>query len=270
MLIDTKHYSGERKTVETSKGLFEFPLQYEKAHCLQAYYMVDFDRAASKLSGTGLVPARFINGKALVALAFFEYLESSAGVYNEVGLAISVLPENSTSSIFPAYEFLKKSNDRTLGFHILDLPVTTDLANSLGREVWGYPKFVTEIPLDFSGHFEGKVMDPDDGEEIFSFSTKIGIGPVVPGVDLTLYSNHDNSIIKTIVDVYAPMKTNLYPKVQLRLGSSQHKMVENLSDLDLQNNRPLIVQSTKSFQSFLNLGEKVASFKKAHMNYAEE
>ena len=267
MIIDTKHYSGQRKKVETSKGLFEFPLQYEKAYCLQAYYMVDFKKAASKLSGTGLVPARFINGKALVALAFFEYLESSAGVYNEVGLAITVLPKNSSSRIFPAYEFLKKTTDRTLGFHILDLPVTTDLANSLGREVWGYPKFVTEIPLDFSRNFEGKVMDPDCGEEIFSFSTKIGMGLIVPGVDLTLYSNHENSIIKTIVDVYAPMKTSFNPKAQLRLGSSQHKMVENLRDLDLQNNRPLIIQSTKSFQSFLNLGEKVASQKDLSCEY---
>ncbi|MCP4122763.1 MAG: acetoacetate decarboxylase family protein [Bacteroidetes bacterium] len=270
MLIDTKHYSGERKTVETSQGPVEFPIQYEKTNCFQAYFMVDFDRALSKLDGSGLVPARFINGKALAALAFFEYIETSIGAYNEVGLALAVLPENSAKPLIPAMDFIIKPGKRTVGFHILDLPVTTDMANSLGREVWGYPKFVTKIPLDFSKKFEGRVLDPDTDEEILALSADTDLGISLPGIDLTLYSNHEDSIVKTTVDVYAPMKTSIDVKARLRLGSSRHRMVKNFQDLDMDNSRPFIVQSTKSFQSFLNLGEKVASFKKAQMNYAEE
>ena len=55
-------------------------------------YWVDYDRVLPKLEGTGLVPCKFINGKALVSLIFYNYRDVSIGPYEEVTITIVVRP----------------------------------------------------------------------------------------------------------------------------------------------------------------------------------
>jgi hypothetical protein len=247
-----------RITRTTGEGDLEFPILYYDNSALFAFMLADRSRVATLLAGTGLRPALTHGGKAIVGLAFFEYRETSIAPYNEVGLTLPVYRVGAK----PAHpidllELFIDPRRRQLGFYIIDLPVTTSTANVVGREVWGYPKFVTEIPLSFgASRFEGSVLDPQ-GQLILTLAGDLGPGLPLPGFDLLLYSELEGRWLRTVVDVDSRFRTSLGRSLRLTVGPSKHRMADNLRALGLDGARPLLVQATDRFRSRLNLGDPV-------------
>jgi hypothetical protein len=56
-------------------------------------YFVDYDRVVPLMKGTGLVPCKFFNGKAIVSLIFYNYQDVTIGPYDEVTITIVCYPE---------------------------------------------------------------------------------------------------------------------------------------------------------------------------------
>ncbi|HEY6098020.1 MAG TPA: acetoacetate decarboxylase family protein, partial [Anaeromyxobacter sp.] len=147
---------------QTSLGPVKLPVLYSDGASLLAFFWVDAAKAARQLEGTGLEPARFPGGRALHGLAFYDYRETAIGPYHEVGSALAVQPVGQAASML---DLFRPPAGRRLGFRILDLPVSTSIANAAGREIWGYPKFVTDLPQRYDpGAFSGAVMAPGGGE----------------------------------------------------------------------------------------------------------
>ncbi|MBW1757919.1 MAG: acetoacetate decarboxylase family protein [Deltaproteobacteria bacterium] len=243
----------------TTQGDVDLPILYFDASTLLAFFVADRDAAEAKLSSTGLRPALTIAGRALVGVAHYEYRRTGVGTYNEVGVALPVLPEGAPAPRNPIQALYGSVDQRHLGFHILDLPVTTPAANAAGRELWGYPKFVAPIPFHLTRKsFESSVTDPDGNGDIFTLSGRLLPSLPVPPMSLVLYSHHQGDLFRTIVNVRG--RANLRPgrSLQLRVGESTHRMANNLRDLGLDGARPLIVMDTHRFQSRLNAGVPVA------------
>jgi hypothetical protein len=247
-----------RTTQLTGAGEVELPILYFDTSNLIALFRVDKERVASKLEGTGLVSGITLAGKAVVALSFYEYHRTTAGDYNEVGLAIPVLPKSARrpfSAWLTAYGSLE---GRTLGYYILDLPVTTQLAKVAGREIWGYPKFVTDIPFQLDDRsFYGEVLDPDTQESIVTLSGRLGWGITWPPQSLVLYSQLGSRWLRATVDVRGPGKMRSGGGLRLHLGESQHRMARNLAELAMDGLKPFVVVDTHRFQSRLNTGVEV-------------
>jgi hypothetical protein len=151
-------------------------------------------------------------------------------------------------------------DERHLGFYVLDLPVTTPLANAGGREVWGYPKFVAPIPFRLDQKsFEGSVLDPDGDGDIFTLSGRLLPALPAPPMSVVTYSHSQGNLLRATVNVRG--RTNLRPGrgLQLRVGESTHRMARNLRDLGLDGARPVVVQDTHQFQSRLNAGVPIGS-----------
>lgn len=239
----------------TSEGEFDFPIFYFDASNLLAFFLGDRDAAAAHLSGTGLQPALTIGNRALVALSHYEYRRTGIGAYNEVGLALPVLPEGAPQVRNPIHAFYGAVDERHLGLHVLDLPVTTALACTGGREVYGFPKFVTEIPfrLDRNG-FETSVLDPDGQGNIFSLSGRLLPGVPVPPMSLVLYSHLQGEMLRSTVNVRGRMTLRPAHGLRLQVGESNHRMANNLRELGLEGARPVVVMDTHRFQSRLNAG----------------
>jgi hypothetical protein len=160
-------------THTTTQGPIDLPILYFDVSTLLAFFVTNRDAVEAKLDGTGLRPALTIGGRALVGIAHYEYRRTGVGSYNEVGLALPVLPEGAPTPRNLIQALYGSVDERHLGFHILDLPVTTPLANAGGRELWGYPKFVAPIPFRLDRkRFESSVIDPDGNGEIFTLSGK--------------------------------------------------------------------------------------------------
>jgi len=211
---------------------------------------------------------RFYNGKSLVALALFEYKDTTVGIYNEVGLAIGVKEKEKKVS-FPTLQLFKllfKLNPQNIpiGFYILHLPVTTKEANVAGREIWGYPKFITEIPLKFdleNSHFAGSVKDPDNKKSIFELEGRLKKGIPIPAFDLITYTYYENQLIRTIIDVSGNFNFSFTSTFRLRNVESNHPMAETIKALGIENQDSYAAMHSTNWQSRLNKGNIVLESK---------
>lgn len=247
-------------THNTSEGSIDLPILYFDVSVLLAFFVTTRDAVEAKLRDTGLRPALTIGRRALVGLAHYEYRETGVGSYNEVGLALPVLPEGAPAPRNPLQAFYGSVDERHLGYHILDLPVTTALANAGGRELWGYPKFVAPIPFRLDRKsFESSVLDPDGHGEIFTLSGRLLPSVPVPPMSLVLYSHLRGSLVRTTVNARGRLKLRPGRSLRLRVGESNHRMARNLRDLGLDGAHAAVVMDTDRFQSRLNSGVSIGS-----------
>jgi hypothetical protein len=81
---------------------------------------------------------------------------------------------------------------------VVDLPVTTEAANAAGRELWGYPKFVTSIDFALTGRrFRSSVHDPSGGKAICEIAGEMDGGIRVPSLSLVTFSKLDDTLVRT-------------------------------------------------------------------------
>ncbi|MFZ3219290.1 MAG: acetoacetate decarboxylase family protein [Rhodoferax sp.] len=242
----------------TSEGDVEFPILYFRTRCVQAFFWSPVALVEKHLAGTGLTPGLVWRGKAVVGLAFFEYSDTSIGVYNEVGLALPAVPDGAPGRRWLGLLEDVESPRHVLGFHVAHLPVTTAAACAAGREIWGYPKFVTPIPFQLSGHdLETGVADPATAQtSICELSGRMGVGVPGPTLSLLLYSRLGAQRLRTTVNVRGNSRLHRPGSVRLQLGASSHPMNASLRDLGLQGAQPLVLSVTENFQSRLNLGRE--------------
>ncbi len=247
---------------DTSAGSVQVPSFYYDGSAATAFFWCDYDKVEPKLQGTGLVPCRFYNGKALVSFGFFNYRDTSFGAYYEAILFIAVYPSLLKRPMSMALEFLRKPDRRTMGFFHLDLPLTADLPRAAGRELWGLTKFLADISFASSGNrFEGTVFAPDTGETIITMTSPFGRGLSMPGTNVIFYSNHQDKILKTVIVGTYPSKVTSGKKIDINIGPSSHRMADNLRDIGLNESRPIMLQTTSSLRFRQNASTPVGEWK---------
>lgn len=249
----------KQKARKTSQGQVELPILYYDTSNVLAFFICDREKVEAYLEGTQLKPGLYIGKYCVVALSFYEYRKTSVGPYNEVGLAIPVLKEGDRAPLRGITDLYRNIENRDLGFYVVDLPVTTPVANAAGRELWGYPKFVTKILFSLSDdRFNGKVLDPDTRGLILSLDGKLGLGKMMPPLSPVTYSIHKKQLLRTMVNVIGDVKLSIPLGMKLTVSSSSdHVMAKHLRDLGLSGAHPIALMSTDKFQSRLNEGLKV-------------
>ena len=214
-------------------------------------YFVDYNRVLTMLEGTGLLPCKFFNGKAMVSIVFFQYRKVTIPAYDEVAITIVVRPKMlpDPSPYITKILFKKRGASwGNMGAYILEMPVTVPEARAAGREIWGYPKFLTKIPNKLDGRkFEFSVLDPDTGKDIVSIKGETGIGIPTKSFDLVCFNNYRDSIWKIIVDADAWYTNARAKKLVMHVGDSNHRMARNLRDLGLEQT----IQSTDRLRTKL-------------------
>lgn len=227
-----------RTTHRTSAGSVELPILYYDSTQAQAYFLCDLDKVERSLAGTGLRPGLVLGRRAVVGLVFFEYRRTSIGSYNEVGLAVPVVESTVAPSAWTWRDLFRRVDDpkRKLAFHVLHLPVTTPQANAAGRELWGLPKFVTDIPFDFSAQrFDGTVLDPKDRSPICNLRGRPGLRLPAATLDLLLFSQLDGRDLHTTIQTRGHSRGYGGGSVRLAVGASAHPMAATLRALGLDN-----------------------------------
>lgn len=246
-----------REQRPTSEGMVDFPICYYETRCVQAFFRCPLPAVTASLHGTGLRPGQVLGREAIVAMAFFEYTDTSIGPYNEVGIAVPALPLPSRSGS-RWLELLRDVDNpcRELGFNVLHLPVSTVAACAAGREIWGYPKFVSDIPFRLDGRdLDSGVTDPvQTNQSICRIYGRMGPGLPGPTLSLLLYSQVEQQRLRATVNVRGNTRLHLPGSVRLQLGQSHHPMHQTLRQLGLDGAKPLLLSVTRHFQSRLNLG----------------
>ncbi len=246
----------ERTCFESSEGDVELPIFYYDFSMALFTFFIKPKNLESILEGTGLKPCVFLNNRSVAILVFFEYRDTSVGIYNEVGLCSLTYSEKCRKPFFYLPGLIGNGDNWKIGAYVHNLPVTTKEANAAGKEIWGYPKFVTDIPFSLGPKtFGGAVKDPDTGDDIVSLSGSRGrVGLTFPAIDIVSYTIHRGEHIRTCITTDDKAKYSLYPNIRLKVGSGDHIMTRNLRGLGLDNKRPFSLTVTQNTRSRLPEG----------------
>ena len=243
---------------ETSEGKIDLPILYYDNSNFLALYEVELEKAAPLLNSKLVDVARFPGGKALVALALYEYRETAVGIYNEVGVAIATVPAGTAQPKHPWLAMYQSLDTRMLGLTVIDLPVTTAAACAAGKEVWGFPKFITDISFSLSGsYFSSTVKDPDGEGVIVSVSGSPGPGVSGPQLDILLYSQLNEDLLRTLVVTRGGGRLCLPGSIRASVGAGSHAMARRLRDLGIHGKKPKLIFYSHGLQLRLNAGAKI-------------
>ncbi len=252
----------------TSEGMVKLPAFYRDCSIVTGLFLCDYERVANKLENTGLFPAELQKGKALVMLSIYEYRDTTFGPYIEASFITAVYPCSCGKPPFMPLQMFMGADRKKLGYYFIDLSLNASLPCTAGREIWGLPKFITDISFKCDGKdFEGRIPDPKTGENIVTLKAPFGKGVGMPAMDMVFYSNHDDSILKTLVKMSAMIKTTSGKKAELIVGPAKHRMTDNLRDLGLDKTPPFLLQTTDKLKYALYPGEKTEAWSCPELPY---
>jgi Acetoacetate decarboxylase (ADC) len=224
----------QRRVLSNGAECF-LPIRYFDVQCLVATFLAAPDRASELLEGAGLQPVLQEDGRALVDLYCIEYRRTDIGPYNEVGLTVRATAPG----------------DPIAANYVVNLPVTTAIANRAGREIWGYNKFVAAIDVNSEGKTFSTVLRDSDHEIIGALEgARSGSAPA-PATDILTFSLDRGRLIKTTIRVLTPSLASSGDSFAFKIGTSRHPMASNLRTLSLDGAHPVLVHYTDPFQALL-------------------
>lgn len=242
----------------TSQGQVDLPIFYFDVSNTIAFFLADKQAVTRLLKDTPFQAVLTFGKKALVGISFYQYRDTSIGPYNEVGIAIPVVPRSAKKPFSSLLDLYSNLTTRRTGFYVLDLPVTTAAADAAGRELWGFPKFVTGIDYFQAGrHLHMRVQDPQTQGDILTFSGVQNPAIKLPPLSVITYSSLKGAALRTAVDVRGKVETSLGGNLTLHIGDSAHPMAQHLRDLGLQGAKPVLLQVSDEFQSRLPAGQLI-------------
>jgi hypothetical protein len=247
------------KKFQATLGAVDLPIFYYDYGYAHFFFWADCDKLLPKLAETAFAPCVFFNGKGGVLLNFFEYRNTAIGPYYEVGLSILCYPRKMKTPGLLIPQLFKDAKEWTMGAYVINLPVTTEIAYLAGKEIWGYPKFVTQIAIDLKGRqFSGSVDDPVLKAPIFTLNGTIGVlAPSVsmPKASFISHSTHQARGLRTLTEVDANAKIALGFSGRLSVSDqSTHGMAANLRDIGLKDKKPFFVMYCEKARMILNEG----------------
>jgi hypothetical protein len=224
----------QRRVLSNGAECF-LPIRYFDVQCLVATFLAAPDRASELLESAGLQPVLQEDGRAVVDLYCIEYRKTDIGPYNEVGLTVRA----------------KAPGDPIAANYVVNLPVTTAVANQAGREIWGYNKFVAVIDVNSQGQAFSTVLRDSDLEIIGALDGARGLSAPAPATDILTFSLAQGRLIKTAIRVLTPSLASSGDSFVFKVGTSRHPMTSNLRTLSLDGAHPVLIHYTDPFQALL-------------------
>ena len=147
------------------------PMFFRDMSMMFAVFTADMGAAADLLPDKRLRPLRFIRGVGVMGINCFEYRHSDIGPYNEVGVSVGLAPGG---GLIPgAFSALDSLRSWRFHAHILQLPVTTEIAVHGGLDYFNFPKSLADIRFTQpEGGYRCEVRGSEDGRLAYTFNTR--------------------------------------------------------------------------------------------------
>jgi hypothetical protein len=175
-------YTVDRETVT-------IPVEVRSATMVAAQFLVDADAAQGVIDYSGLRIARPVGNKAVLALSGVAYADNDLGPYHEFAIAFVVEPHDARVDDRPSWK-----NPTTF---IHRLPVNQQFTCTVGKGLWGFPKWVCEIEYrDRPGRTECVVSEK--GELAVALEVSRGLVPLPSSeTEMQAYSWDDGVLRRT-------------------------------------------------------------------------
>ena len=155
------------------------PVEVRRARQWGVQYLVPAAAAQGIVDPTGLEVTGPVPGRALVALAVCRYDDTDLDPYHEVAVSFVVRPHDAPPNV-SAGQRMQEFFSGAIGAYIHRLPVDREFSCAAGRDVWGFPKWVTTIDIDEPGAGSTRagtgtsVRLVDDGVHVLSLAVAAG------------------------------------------------------------------------------------------------
>ena len=211
MKKETRFFAGTRpgQTVTHGGATFELPILYRRDDLFGLYFTGDADKIQARLPSNRLHPVRLPNGRAIVAIFAFNYMETSIGPYGEIPVAIPAVYGKETGPLTGWLPALLESSYPGFGVFVMHLPVTTAAAKDAGRGEWGYPKFVADMDFQITPERMSCAMREGNKPVLDVTVMRRGIH-LRDNKPLTTYSVKNHRLIKTVIPQKGIKRVSLF------------------------------------------------------------
>jgi hypothetical protein len=224
-----------------------------------AQYLVPAAAAQRIVEPTGLEVTGPVPGRALVALAVCRYDDTDLDPYHEVAVSFVVRPHDAPPRPTGAQR-TREFFSGAIGAYIHRLPVDQAFTCTAGRDIWGFPKWVTSIDIDEPSPAEARagtgttVRLVDDGTHVLTLTVAAG-GPLhLPSQAPPSYSFADGVLRRTLWTTSSQGTSGRVGGATLVLG--HHPMADELRSLGLPK-RALFTSSAESMRASFGAAEIV-------------
>lgn len=226
----------------------DLPVVYRKCSAFFAAFPYPLAAIRPLLPTAMLVPVTLVPRKGALVVAVFDYQDTSIGPYREVGIGFQCRLRS--SGPLPLIPLLAERYIADVGAWVQILPVTTPIANDLGRAHWGLPKFVADIRIDRTDdHVSCEVTE--NGERLLHVEIERPGMSRPTSLPLRLYSALDEELLFTELAIDAVGHTSrLRPRARLELTS--HPRVRDLDPSALTGAKPIEVRWFDEYRTMLD------------------
>jgi hypothetical protein len=213
----------------------KLPVEVRRATQWGVQYLVPTAAAQRLVDPTGLQVTGPLPGRALVALAVCRYDDTDLDPYHEIAVSFVVRPHDAppATPVQRVREFFAGA----IGAYIHRLPVDQEFSCRAGRDIWGFPKWVTTIDIDeppagSSPAGSGTTVRlVDGGVHVLTLNVAPGVGIGLPAQSPPSYSFADGTLRRTTWTSSAEGTTGRPGGARIVLGD--HPMAEELRALGL-------------------------------------
>ena len=175
----------------------QFPVEVRDASSGSASFLVDA-KAARRLVPEAFELAQFLPGRALCTLVVVDYRDNDLGDYNEMAVGFMVYPKGRGPTIPWLGTWADMVGGR-LASHITHMPVDQSFTRDAGEKIWGYPKTVQQIDIEYrDDRVSGRLVY--DGEHAFTLSVPRGGERNVPAGQIQTLSMIAGGPYRTIAE----------------------------------------------------------------------
>jgi hypothetical protein len=149
-----------------------FPVVVADASMLMNAFLVNAAVAQDIIRGSGFRVLEVFPGKAVLQLLCVDYRKNDLGDYNEGAIIFPVLAPGETRP-FPFFGALSRMALGRAGNFVYRMPVDQAFTTHAGRFIWGFPKWMARIDIEFSGTRASGTFY-DEGELVYGIAAKAG------------------------------------------------------------------------------------------------
>jgi hypothetical protein len=194
----------------------ELPVQVRDASAGTALFEVDAAAAAALLPSDAFEVVEVAPGRAHFALIVVDYRDNDLGSYLEVGLTLFVRPRAGGED----------------GTFIVRLPVDQSFTCEAGRTIWGFPKTIEQIDLDYQDDHIVCALSMD-GELVLRARLPRGGSDEAPPMPMTSYTIRDGVPCGTAFEQRGTGGQMVFDSSGVELELGTHPVAKELASLGL-------------------------------------
>ena len=177
---------GTPTTWEVQGQTVSLPVVVRDASSGTARFLVDLTAARDMVRLEGVEPEEFLPGKAMLSLAMVDYRDNDLGTYNEFSIAFFVRESRAARGVPFVSPWARMMRGQVATF-ICHLPVDQAFTCEAGRRIWGFPKTVDDVSINYAdGRARCRLVM--DGQLVLELDTPRGGSRALPESELWTYT----------------------------------------------------------------------------------